>query len=341
MNPRSEQRGLLNFRLLLGFGSVLFLILAIAYFFYGLQPSAAAASTQSVQFKIAKGEGLRDIGARLSQGALVKSISVFKLYSLISGKAQKFQPGVYELSSSMSVTQIDGILPSSGKDEATVILQEGMTLKDFDEILSQAGVIRENSIISYQIKNLAEEYPFLSKTGSIEGFLFPDTYRFRLDSSEDEVIHRLLDNFQAKVWPLLADKNNWYETLILASYLEREVPDFNDRQLVTGILLKRLKNGTPLQVDSTISYAKCDGEFKDCKNAATTKSDLSLSSPYNTYEHLGLTPTPISNPGQAAIKAALTPQSSPYWYYLSEAKTKETIFSKTLQEHNINRAKFL
>ena len=337
-----KQRGLLDLRFLISMGVLLFVILIVAYFFYGLQSNAAvAADMKAVQFRIVKGDGVKAISAKLSEQSLIKSINVFKFYSLLSGKAQKFQPGIYELSSNMSVPQLVNILTSSGKNEVTVALQEGMTLKDFDKILSQAGVTEENALINYPIKKLADNYQFLSKAVSLEGFLFPDTYRFRFDSSADEVVGRLLDNFQAKAWPILAGKNNWYDTLIMASFLEREVPDFDDRRIVAGILMNRLKKGMPLQIDATISYAKCNGAFKDCSEVAITRKDLNFPSVYNTYERLGWTPTPISNPGQAAIKAAVTPQGTSYWYYLSEAKTKETIFSKTLEEHNRNRAKFL
>ena len=328
-------------RFLTGLGVLLVVILFIAYFFYGLQPNAASGEAKPVQFKIVKGDGLKIIGTELSQMSLIKSINVFKFYSLLSGKAQKFQPGVYELSPKMSIPQIVGVLTSSGKNEATVTLQEGMTLKDFEKILAQAGVIKEGALTNFQIKKIAGDYEFLNNVNSLEGFLFPDTYRFSFDSSPEEVAGRLLDNFKAKAWPLLVGKQNWYDSLILASFLEREVPDFNDRQIVAGILLSRLKKGMPLQIDATISYAKCEGSFKACGEIAVTKKDLDLPSAYNTYERLGLTPTPISNPGQAAIKAVLTPKSSFYLYYLSEAKTKETIFSKTLEEHNRNRAKFL
>ena len=129
--------------------------------------------------------------------------------------------------------------------------------------------------------------------------------------------------------------------MILASFLEREVREFDDRQIVAGILLKRLRVGIPLQVDATISYAKCGGALRSCEEIIVTRNDLALASPYNTYQRLGWTPTPIANPGEAAIKAAVTPRSSPYFYYLSAKETKETVFSKTLEEHNLNRAKYL
>lgn len=95
----------------------------------------------------------------------------------------------------------------------------------------------------------------------------------------------------------------------------------------------------PFQVDATLGYAKCDGLLKGC-DARITKADTALASPYNTYTQLGWPPTPIANPGEDAIRAALTPKDSPYLYYLS-SKSGEILFSKTLDEHNTKRAKYL
>lgn len=326
-------------RFLVGLGGVLFFILGIAYFFYGLQP--VATESELVQFKIVKGEGLRAIGARLSQQRLIKSISMFKLYSLVSGKAHKLQPGLYELAPSFSLPQIVEILTTSGRDEVIVTIPEGYTVKDIENILATAQVLKRDSLIDYPFKTLVNEYPFLIEASSLEGFLFPDTYRFKVDSEAREVVERMLKNFQIRAWPEFRETKNWYEVLILASFLEREVPEFSDRQIVAGILQKRLKRGMPLQVDATVSYGKCKGKFLGCQDISVKREDLGFSSTYNTYTRLGLTPTPIANPGLAAIKAALSPQVSPYLYYLSAVKTKETIFSKTLEEHNIKRARYL
>lgn len=242
----------------------------------------------------------------------------------------------------MSVPQIVRILTEGGKNEVTVTIPEGTTLRDVDILLTAAGVLDGNSsIVDYPPSRLAPQYPFLSNVSSLEGFLFPDTYRFELGSAPEEVISTILDNFTLKAWPLLSGVKDWYNRLILASFLEKEVIDFNDRELVAGILLKRISLGMPLQVDATISYAKCGGGLKGCANPAVGTADLAIASPYNTYSHLGWTPTPIGNPGQLAVKAALTPRTSSYLYYLSSPKTKETLFSKTLEEHNAKRAKYL
>jgi UPF0755 protein len=151
----------------------------------------------------------------------------------------------------------------------------------------------------------------------------------------------MLGTFEKRAWPMLNTTRDWYERLTLASYLEREVPEFENRQLVAGVLLRRINLSMPLQVDATLSYAKCDGLIRDCKNLKVLRSDINMTSPYNTYTRLGWTPTPITNPGESAIQAALTPKFSSYLYYLSSPDTKETYFSKTLDEHNTKRKKYL
>lgn len=339
MNPQFKQRGSLDFRVIMALGVVLILIIGVAYFFYGLQPSSNIDAPR--EFKIAKGDGFRSIGAHLSRESFIKSISVFKLYAFITGRAQKFQPGIYEISSAMSLPQIMDVLTVGKRSDIFVTIPEGSTLKDIDAILSAAGVLSENSITNYSPEQLKADYPFLGQMHSLEGFLFPDSYYFEVGSSPQTIVRKMLDNFSKKAWPLLSDSKNWYDTLMLASYLEREVPEFQDRRIVAGILLKRISMKMPLQVDATISYAKCSGKLRGCDEIRVKRSDLTFSSPFNTYERLGWTPTPISNPGESAIKAALTPLQSQYLYYLSASSTRETYFSKTLEEHNIKRIKYL
>jgi UPF0755 protein len=339
MDSQGNKTCFFGFRVIWVLIFLLVLILFLAYFFYSLQPVSLDVG-RSVEFKIAKGEGLKDIGGHLSRESLIKSIVVFKLYALLAGKARNFQPGLYNLSPAMSVPEIVSELTAAGRNEVTITIPEGLAVKDIDVILRKAGVL-ETSLLEYPFNKLADRFPYLASVQSLEGFLFPDTYRFNLNSPVETVLETFLNNFNRKVWAKLTGLKNWYDYLILASYLEREVTGFEDRQIVAGIILKRLRLGIPLQVDATISYAKCRGELKNCADIKIAREDLRLPSPYNTYQRLGWTPTPIANPGEAAVSAALNPKTSPYLYYLSSAKTKETIFSKTLEEHNLNRAKYL
>jgi len=339
MNQEGDKTGLWGLRFLSLLGIVLVLILLAAYFFYGLQPSYARGNP--VAFQVVKGESFREIGAQLSQQSLIRSIAVFKTYSILTGNARKFQPGLYQLASTMSVPQIVEYMTAGGKNEVTMTITEGWAVKDVDAALASSSVITPGALSNFPFKSLAVQYPFLDNQNSLEGFLFPDTYNFELGSSAETVLRQLLDNFERKAWPVLSSQKNWYDSLIEASYLEREVRTTSDRQIVAGIILKRLKIGMPLQIDATVSYAKCGASFTNCDKPAVTRDELKIDSPYNTYTRLGLTPTPIANPGLDALKAALSPQTTNNLYYLSDAVTGKTVFSKTLDDHNEMKAKYL
>lgn len=316
------------------------MILFSFYFVNGLKP---VNSDINFELKVEKGQGLKEIAAVLSQAHIIRSITVFKIYAVFSGKAQHLKTGVYELNGHLSVPQIIDLLIKGANQEINITINEGATFKEIDQILAAANIISKGDLLNFDFKNseTAKNYPYLTGIDSLEGFLYPDTYRFKTNSSVEEVAIKFFDNFQDKIWSLINQQNDWYGILILASILDKEVPGFEDQQLVAGIINKRIKVGMPIQTDATIAYAKCDGNIRSCPQRQVTKNDLKMDSPYNTYIKLGLPPTPIANMSQSSIRAALSPKNSTYWFYLSASKTKETIFSKTLEEHNINRQKYL
>jgi UPF0755 protein len=336
---------MLNTRFMGLLGVIIIILIGLGYFFYGLQPTLN--KDTSIEFKIAKGEGFREIGAHLSKEELVKSISVFKLYSFLTGKATKFKPGVYDLTYKMSVPEIVNLLSAGGANEVNITIPEGSTVKDIDYLLSGSLVVEAGEINKYlatSVDSLSDDFVFLKNITSLEGFLFPDTYRFEIGSEPGMIIRKMLSNFEDKVWEDLKGRDDWYGDLILASYLEKEVPDYEDRRVVAGILFKRLGANVPLQVDATVIYAKCGGGFLNCEDSERliSSDDLkNIVSTYNTYKRQGWTPTPISNPGEEAVKAAINPKPTPYWYYLSAKEDGRTIFSRNLDEHNINRQKYL
>jgi len=219
-------------------------------------------------------------------------------------------------------------------NEVTVSIFEGKNIIEIDSLLRNSGA-------------MASDHSLLSlSSGPLEGYLFPDTYRFYASSTAQAIVDRFYDNFKAKAEPLLNKDIDHYQTnLILASLIEKEVPDYSDRKIVAGILKKRLAVGMPLQIDATICYAKIyrQTDVDSVNNSCypITKSDKQINSRYNTYLYRGLPPSPISNPGLEAIQAVLEAESSPYWYYLSDPSTDKTIFSKTLEEHNHNRYLYL
>jgi UPF0755 protein len=214
--------------------------------------------------------------------------------------------------------------------EATVTIPEGSTIYDIDRLLAQNSVLPAGDFISATNAD--------SATSSLEGKLFPDTYDFYVSSTATSVIQKFLDNFTAKTASLDVSEQN----LIIASIVQKEVTSTADMAMVAGIIDKRLVMGIPLDIDATICYIK---EEENPTSTAgcypLTAADFAAKSPYNTYLYDGLPPTPISNPGLQAINAAENPATSSYLYYLSDPKTGETIYAKTLAQQNANRVKYL
>ncbi len=183
-------------------------------------------------------------------------------------------------------------------------------------------------------------YDFLEGLESLEGFLFPDTYYISYNVSSNEIIKKMLDNFDKKLTSDLRAEikkqgKSVKEIVTLASIVEKEVYKEEDKKIVAGIFLKRVVLGMPLDADSTINY------ITGKNSPMPTSGDLAAESLYNTYLNKGLPPGPISNPSLSSIKAAIYPEDSPYLYYLNRQDTKETIFSKTFEEHLENKNKYL
>jgi len=306
-----------------------FLVGAVS-FFYGLTP-VAAGDDRAVAFAVASGEGFREIQSKLYAEKLIRSRFGFTVLALTSGRGKSMRPGEYLLSPSMSSLEVLHMLTDERDTQIVVTIPEGMSVYKIDALLASRKIITPGSLVS------------LVTAQDLEGKLFPDTYHFFLHSRAEDVVAVFLSNFERKAIPLLPKEARAAQrTLILASLLESEVPDYEERRLVAGVLEKRSASGMPLQVDATICYLK-EMEGDDVKSGCypLTSLDFKTDSLYNTYMRRGLPPAPIGNPGEAAIKAALDPKSSGYWYYLSDPETRKTIFSQTLDEHAANRVKYL
>lgn len=317
-----------------------------------LQP-ALDSDKAPVIFDVPKGASFNEITDNLYSAGLIRSKIVFKIYAFFKGAAHRLQDGRYRFDYPVSVSELLDILLSGPKD-IPVLISPGMTLKEIDDRLSQEGIIKKGDLTNYEnLEKMKNIYGFLAEADSLEGFLLPDTYKFRQNSDIETAIVKFLDNFENKAMPVIeptdysykpgwgVDKKNdgVLKLLIIASYLEKEIPDNEERKIAAGIIEKRLKIGMPLQIDATVLYNKCFGRFSGC--SALVRSDLKKDSEYNTYARRGLTPTPIANPSLDAIKAAIDKKDSNYLFYLSDPKTKKTIFSENLEQHNINRAKYL
>jgi UPF0755 protein len=267
-------------------------------------------------FLIEKGQSLFQISQYLEKEGLIKNRFFFNLYVILKGSQKKLQAGKYYFKPSESITKIAKKIISGDTAKIIVTIPEGFTLKQIEERLG--------------LKLPGE---------NLEGFLFPDTYQFPLEVSGEEVVKKMRENFDKKLIPELREEiqkqgKTISEIVTTASLIEKEVREKEDKEIVSGILWKRMENNIPLQVDSTITY------ITDKKTTKISKEETQIDSPYNTYKYLGLPPGPICNPGIGSIIAAIYPKNSEYWYYLSTPEGK-TIFSKTLEEHNLAKVKYL
>jgi peptidoglycan lytic transglycosylase G len=324
-------------------GAAAVLIVAFGGMFaYGLRP--ADASGTSVIFSVVPGEKFQEIVVALRSEGLIRSTTASEFYAILSGAAFRMQPGLYKLSPAMSASAILGALATKAASEVTVTIPEGDNIYQIDAALANALVLPPGAFAAYASEN------------DLEGKLFPDTYQFFTGSGAEEVAQKMMDDFDAKAAPLLAaDPKNATSDLIIASILEKEVPDPTDQKIVSGILWKRLNAGMPLDVDASICYAKLMEEYPSSTLSANVTAatdtipscyplaptDYTVNSPYNTYRYKGLPPGPIGNPGVAALTAAINPQKSPYWYYLSDPATGKTVYAVTLDEQNANRVEYL
>ncbi len=289
-------------------------------------------------FKVEKGESAKIIAEHLKNSNLIENQFFFQLYVFLSLRQYALKTGDYELSPSMSIRDIADTIVLGGTNEVLITIPEGFTLKQVEERFVGAGLIKQNELVSYRFSNSVP--PVLSdkpQSASLEGYLFPDTYRFFKDAKLPDIVSKMVANLDNKLTSDLktAVKNSsytTYEILTMASLIEKEVKSDSDREIVSGVLWKRLKAKIPLQVDATLIYITGRQEIYE--------ADKKINSPYNTYYYRGLPKGPIANPGLSAIRAAIFPEASSYWYYLS-AKDGATIFSKTLEEHNRNRSIYL
>lgn len=301
-----------------------------ASFLYLLSPMDAR-STEVRMFSIARGSGFKEIAARLEEERFIRSSNAFKILALVRGKATQLKPGRYQIYSNEDAGQILERLVGGSHREASITIPEGSSVYDIDALLSEEGILPEGAFAAYALAH------------ALEGKLFPDTYKFFSDSEAEGVAQKFLDNFSEKALPALLRAARDQDTVLtLASLLEKEVPDFEERKIVAGLLRKRVAAGIPLQVDATVCYAKRQrAGNSEGKCHPLQQLDLKIDSPYNTYLYSGWPPGPIASPGILALEAALAPKSSPYWFYLSDPRNGKTIFARTLEEHSRNKALYL
>lgn len=329
---------------------LIIIIFCFIFYWQGINKPARS-ETKEIPFIITAGESVKEITNNLAAAELIGSKLIFQIYVWRTGQQANFQAGEYMLNKSYNIKEIVDILVK-GKalsDEKTIKIIEGWRIQDIGAYLEDNNIVKAQVFINLAGQDLADwnfsspKPDFLESApeqASLEGYLFPDTYKIFKDADASIIIIKMLNNFNSKLTEelrqeLAAGGRSIHEIITLASIVEREVSASEDRKIVAGIFWQRLAAGMPLQADSTVNY------ITNKKTPAITLADRDIDSPYNTYKYPGLPPGPICNPGLDAIIAAIKPQASNYLYFLNRQDTGETIFSKTYEEHLNNKARYL
>jgi len=222
----------------------------------------------------------------------------------------------------------------------TVTIPEGWTMFDIAGEFSRQGICSQQEFLA-AAHNTSLVWDLSPQAPSLEGFLFPSTYEFTRHTSCEQAVKRMVQNFRA-VWEALVPSDSPppgaltpAQVVALASLVERETPNVVERPIVAGVFYNRLRRGDALQCDPTVQYAMAltGHPIKDVR-----PQDLRIDSPYNTYEHRGLPPGPIANPGEASLRAGLSPAPTDYLYFVANDQGGH-FFSRTLTEHNRNVAR--
>ena len=273
----------------------------------------------------------------LAQNDVVRSRLAFALFSEWHFK-KPLEAGEYYFDHPVNSREVFWKIAQGRIFVHIVSIPEGFTIFDIGNELERQGICtKADFLVAAHDTSLVAD--FAPQASSLEGFLFPSTYEFTRHATCEQAAKRMVQNFRA-VWETLdpsgsaqqADGLTPAQIVTLASLIERETPNAEERRLVAGVFYNRLHRGSPLQCDPTVQYAM---ELAGHRDKNVRPKDLHIDSPYNTYEHQGLPPGPIANPGEASLRAALAPAQTNYLYFVANDQGGH-FFSSTLAEHNRN-----
>jgi UPF0755 protein len=305
---------------------------AVGYYVYSFFLVPTGIITEPTVFRIEKGDTLGETANRLVEMGAVKDDRIFVALARYLGAEKKIRAGEYEILPDMAPREILVLILAGRVVEYPVTIPEGYNIYQVSETLAEKGFGDESVYLA-----LVTDGEFMSSHGidaeTLEGYLFPDTYNMNAGMDEGDILGLMIKRYasvyeEEKANATLDLELDDYEILILASIIEKEAKDSDERELISAVFVNRLKKGMKLDSCATVIYGiwdRFDGNLR--------RSDLDSPTDYNTYIIAGLPKTPICNPGRAAIRAALNPADVDYLYFVSKNNGTH-YFSTTLSEHN-------
>lgn len=333
-----------KFWLYLGIVLLVFLVLAAGGAYWGYlqfkewdRPVwAAGPKAPPVVYEVPAGATLRSVGEDLERLGLLRQALVFEFWGRYLEQGAKLQAGHYEVSAAMTPRQLLAVLVSGRTVQRKVTFPEGWTLRQCAQAVEKEGIDSAAHFLELTSKKGREFGDIFP--ANLEGYLLPDTYLLPLKCTGPELARIMTARFRelALPWHTKESPLSLRDTVILASLVEREAQVPEERPLIAGVYINRLRAGMKLECDATVQYAL--GTPKEY----LLYKDLEIDSPYNTYLYPGLPAGPICNPGLDSFKAACQPQASPYFYYVrNDVKGDGShVFGKDFSEHQNNIRRF-
>jgi UPF0755 protein len=314
----------------------------LALLFVALLAAGAAAwliltpfGPQSETFvELAPGSSTAVIAQQLEEAGVVRSQFAFQLLRIV--KRGTLRAGEYRFDRPAPMTEVYARIERGDVYTRALTVPEGATIFDIAERLEQAGFGSTQDFLDAAVSQTGLVADLDPGAKSLEGYLFPDTYRFARNASPVQIAATMIRRFRA-VAAQLGLKGNMHAVVTMASLVERETAVDAERPLVASVFTNRLAKNMPLMTDPALIYGL---ELQGRWRGTIYQSDLSSSSPYNTYLHAGLPPGPIANPGMKSLRAAMEPAKSDYLYFVAAGANPQgrSLFSRTLDEHDRNVA---
>ena len=289
---------------------------------------------------VAPGTGTAAIGRRLVAAGVIRDELAFRAALWWTGRSRALQAGEYRFDRPIAAVDVIDRLSKGEVYTRRLTFPEGLTIREMADIFETRGFGKRTEFIKAAanaslIKTLDPE------ADDLEGYLFPETYALPRDVPADRVIAMMVDRFRTvytEDWRRRAEAEGLTtrQVMTLASLVEKETAQADERPVVAAVYRNRMKIGMALQADPTVVYAmQKAGKY----NGNIRREDLAMDSPYNTYRYPGLPPGPIAAPGAKSIEAVLMPATVPYLYFVSRNDGSH-VFSQTLEEHNRNVREF-
>ena len=318
---------------------LLALVLLAGWFWAALYRPYQGFPYEGVFVEVPRGATGRAIARLLADKGVVRSRVAFEL--LCRWRAgRKLEAGEYFFDRPQTPFQVFTTIAEGHVYVKLVTVPEGFTMFDIASLMEREGFTTRGAFLQ-AVRETTSIHDLAPAARSLEGFLFPATYQFPRHPSAQEIVGAMVERFR-RTWESLPG-SAWNRAglsvdgvVTLASLVERETSVPEERPLVAGVFTNRLRRSVALQCDPTVMYAL---ELADRYRGKLDSRDLLFDSPYNTYRHRGLPPGPIANPGEASLRAALNPPDVDYLYFVANAQGGH-FFSKTLEEHNHNVARY-